>query len=163
MHLEPRIVKLLVLFVTSPGALISRCDAIEKIWQNYGGADDGLTQAISFLRKILGDQKKIIIKTIPKKGYILEAMIENIVPQTAVRKGKYLTIILGLAASIVLLLTNMAWFDHQNPEAPSYFSFQNHHRGAEILTPNYHFLRAEEPPANACELNSGAESPDRLK
>lgn len=75
--LEPRIINLLLLLVENQTKVLSREKAIEKVWQNYAGADDGLTQAISFLRKILDDKHKTIIKTIAKKGYIFEAIINE--------------------------------------------------------------------------------------
>ncbi|HZY40212.1 MAG TPA: winged helix-turn-helix domain-containing protein, partial [Mucilaginibacter sp.] len=66
--LEPRLMKLLCLLVSNRGCLVCREEIIEKIWNGYGGGDDGLTQAISFLRKILNDTDKKIIETVPKGG-----------------------------------------------------------------------------------------------
>jgi DNA-binding winged helix-turn-helix (wHTH) protein len=173
MHLEPRIATLLSLLLTNQRTLVSRGEAIEKIWQNYAGADEGLTQAISFLRKILDDKKKTIIKTIPKKGYVLEATIEKEAVTTCIEKAtqspvsatqrKHFALLVGIAASMLLILGSTFWFSHQNPESPSFFSYQNHQRGAEIASPNYQHPRAEEPVAGAIELNVGAESPIPLK
>ncbi|MFT3677744.1 MAG: winged helix-turn-helix domain-containing protein [Chitinophagaceae bacterium] len=72
-RLEPRLIKLLFLLATHPGQLISREQIIRDIWNDYGGGEDGLTQAISFLRKMLDDVSKDRIRTIPKKGYLLNA------------------------------------------------------------------------------------------
>lgn len=76
LKLEPRLMKLLCLLVANPGNLITREEIIEKIWQGYGGGDEGLTQAISFLRKILNDTTRTIIETVPKSGYIFHGKIE---------------------------------------------------------------------------------------
>lgn len=57
--------------------LVTREQLIKEVWNDYGGADEGLNQAISFIRKILVDNNKEIIETIPKKGYILHAVISN--------------------------------------------------------------------------------------
>ena len=76
-HLEPRLMNLLCLLALNEGKLVSRDFLIKEIWNNYGGADEGLTQAISFLRKVIGDKKKDIIETVPKKGYILHATISK--------------------------------------------------------------------------------------
>lgn len=74
-RLEPRLIRLLFLLAAHPGELVSREQIIREIWNDYGGAEDGLTQAISFLRKILDDATKDRIRTIPKKGYLLNATV----------------------------------------------------------------------------------------
>jgi len=74
-HLEPRLMLLLCLLSKNVGKVVSREYLIKEIWNDYGGADEGLTQAISFLRRIIGDKNKKIIETVPKKGYILHATI----------------------------------------------------------------------------------------
>jgi DNA-binding winged helix-turn-helix (wHTH) protein len=74
-HLEPRIMQLLTILCRNCGKLITREELVKEVWNDYGGADEGLTQAISFLRKTLDDSSKNVIKTIPKKGYILQASI----------------------------------------------------------------------------------------
>jgi DNA-binding winged helix-turn-helix (wHTH) protein len=67
--------KLLCLLTSHAGHLLSREDIYQEIWNNYGGAEEGLTQAISILRKALSDKGKKIIETVPKKGYILHAVV----------------------------------------------------------------------------------------
>jgi DNA-binding winged helix-turn-helix (wHTH) protein len=74
--LEPRIMKLLCLLIENRGMLVTRDTIVEKIWSGYPGGIDGLTQAISFLRKILNDSEKKIISTIPKSGYIFNGTTE---------------------------------------------------------------------------------------
>ncbi len=74
--LEPRLMKLLCLLAENPRQVISREEIIETIWKGYGGGDEGLTQAISFLRKLFNDHEKKIIETVPKTGYIFNADIE---------------------------------------------------------------------------------------
>lgn len=74
-RLEPRLMKLLFLLASHAGQLVSREQIIRDIWNDYGGGEDGLTQAISFLRKMLDDVAKDRIRTIPKKGYLLNAAV----------------------------------------------------------------------------------------
>ncbi|MEM7104952.1 MAG: winged helix-turn-helix domain-containing protein [Bacteroidota bacterium] len=68
---EPRIMKVLEILVKNSPSVVLREKLIEEVWDNYGGADDALNQAISHLRKILNDQDKDnrIIETVVKKGY----------------------------------------------------------------------------------------------
>ncbi len=74
-RLEQRLVEVLVLLAANPRKLVARDTIIREVWNDYGGADEGLTQAISILRKVLNDPEKKIIETIPKKGYILNASV----------------------------------------------------------------------------------------
>ncbi|MFN7118166.1 MAG: transcriptional regulator [Saprospiraceae bacterium] len=76
-RLEPRLMKLLCLLAERAETVIQREYLIQEIWGDYGGGDEGLTQAISFLRKTLNDTDKKMIATIPKQGYILHATITN--------------------------------------------------------------------------------------
>jgi DNA-binding winged helix-turn-helix (wHTH) protein len=76
-RLEPRLMEVLSVLTDNVGKLVTREQLIKEIWDDYGGADEGLTQAISALRKTLNDVDKQIIETIPKKGYILNAVVAN--------------------------------------------------------------------------------------
>jgi DNA-binding winged helix-turn-helix (wHTH) protein len=69
-RLELRHVNLLGELYRNRGQLVERDFLIRAIWQDYSGADEALTQGISVLRKLLADEQKELIKTIPKKGYI---------------------------------------------------------------------------------------------
>jgi DNA-binding winged helix-turn-helix (wHTH) protein len=106
-RLEPRLMLLLCILSNNEGKVVSREFLIKEIWNDYGGADEGLTQAISFLRKVIGDKKKEIIETIPKRGYILHATISrNINEETVdiekpgVPYNKYVIVLLVLAVLI---------------------------------------------------------------
>ena len=74
-RLEPRLMHVLCLLAANVNQLVSREILIKAVWNNYGGADEGLTQAISFLRKLLEDRDKKVIETIPTRGYLLRATI----------------------------------------------------------------------------------------
>src|SRR5437868_15539496 len=74
-RLEERLIGVLSILAATPNELVTRDKIIREVWDDYGGADEGLTQAISFLRKVLNDTDKNIIETVPKKGYILNASV----------------------------------------------------------------------------------------
>jgi DNA-binding winged helix-turn-helix (wHTH) protein len=76
-RIEPRLMSLLCILSEDAGQVVPRETIIKEIWNDYGGADEGLNQAISFLRKILNDGDKKLIETVPKKGYILNASITS--------------------------------------------------------------------------------------
>jgi DNA-binding winged helix-turn-helix (wHTH) protein len=92
-RLEPRLMKLLSLLAKNQGTVVTREYLIKEILDNYGGAEEGLNQAISTLRKILDDRKKEIIKTVPSKGYILTASVSEEMPEIRTLGVKAETII----------------------------------------------------------------------
>ena len=98
-RLEPRLMKLLCLFVKQIGQLVKREQIISEIWDDYPGANEGLNQAVSFLRKLLDDEQKNLIQTRPKSGYVFDAEISYGRKQVQVKKYAGLVI-----ATIVLLL-----------------------------------------------------------
>ena len=53
------------------GKLVTREHLIAEIWPDVAVTDDSLTQCISDIRRALGDTKRTILKTAPKRGYIL--------------------------------------------------------------------------------------------
>lgn len=79
MKLEPRIMQVLVLLAKHPGQVLTREFLIDTVWQNRFVGEEGLTQAISRLRKVFGDNARHpkFIETIPKKGYRFIADIER--------------------------------------------------------------------------------------
>jgi DNA-binding winged helix-turn-helix (wHTH) protein len=76
-RIEPRLMQVLCMLWDNAGKVVPRELLIKEVWDDYGGADEGLTQAISSLRKIFNDTDKQIIETIPKKGYRLAAQVIN--------------------------------------------------------------------------------------
>jgi transcriptional activator of cad operon len=73
-RLEPRLFAVLMKLAAADGAAVSR-DQLLECWPDEGGSDEALTQAISSLRRILGDTKRPhrVILTLPKSGYRLNS------------------------------------------------------------------------------------------
>lgn len=109
-RLEPRIMAVLEKLSSRAGQIVSREEMICDIWHNYGGGDEGLSQAVSFLRKVFGDQERKLILTIPKKGYQLNDSISaepKIKPTTktpylqSLLKAALLLYVIGSAAYVM--------------------------------------------------------------
>lgn len=107
-RLESRLMQLLCLLAEQSGEVVTREYIIKEIWNDYGGGDEGLSQAIFHLRKALEDTNKEIIETIPKKGYVLHAIITDAKSNTAVvfkpKSKKLIPILLAIAVCIVMVV-----------------------------------------------------------
>lgn len=99
-RLEPRLMKLLCLLAEHPGQLVKRELIIREIWNDYPGADDGLNQAISGLRKLLEDDQKKIIETIPKSGYCFHGRMGEAPAVRPARRSKNIYLLAGLCIVI---------------------------------------------------------------
>ncbi|HZY36117.1 MAG TPA: winged helix-turn-helix domain-containing protein [Mucilaginibacter sp.] len=114
-RIEPRLMNLLCLLADNNEKVVSRALITKQVWDDYGNADEGLTQAISYLRKVLADDDKTLIETVPKKGYILHAAIsampaeeknaEELKYVPGANRQKYL-----LIAALAFILLVVAWF-----------------------------------------------------
>ena len=102
-RLEPRLMKLLCILAEHQGNVVKREFIIKEIWDDYPGANEGLNQAISFLRKLLADEKKEIIHTQPKAGYIFNANISWEGENASAGKRKYLSILIITSALVLVL------------------------------------------------------------
>ncbi|WP_210490364.1 winged helix-turn-helix domain-containing protein [Rufibacter aurantiacus] len=85
-RIEPRLMKILCMLASHANQLVTREQLVKEVWDNYGGGEEGLTYAISSLRKLLHDTSKELIETIPKKGYMLHAQIQEAGQQEQVTK-----------------------------------------------------------------------------
>jgi len=72
-HLEPKVMEVLLCLAERPGKVVSKQDLISTVWSDAFVTDDVLTRAISELRRVLDDEPKQpqFIETIPKRGYRL--------------------------------------------------------------------------------------------
>lgn len=81
-HLEPRVMELLVYLATHAGEVVTRESLERDVWRGAVVGYDAVTSSIIKLRKALGDdarQPRVIV-TVPKKGYQLVAPVEYLDP-----------------------------------------------------------------------------------
>jgi len=71
--LRPKSFALLIYLARRPGRLLSKDELIEAVWPDVVVTDDSLVQCISELRAAFGDSSQQVIKTVPRRGYLLDA------------------------------------------------------------------------------------------
>ena len=65
--------ELLRLFVTNAGRLLDRDSINQAIWSDVIVNDDSITQCVRDIRRALGDEAQVIVRTVPRRGYIFTA------------------------------------------------------------------------------------------
>ncbi|MEO0820673.1 MAG: transcriptional regulator [Pseudomonadota bacterium] len=76
-RLSPRAMQLLQALAAAGGAVVSRGDLMDAVWPDTHVGDESLTQAVTELRRALGDRRggTRLIETVPKAGYRLTAPV----------------------------------------------------------------------------------------
>src|SRR4051794_16368244 len=73
--LRPKSFALLRLLVENPGHLLDRDAIMATVWPGVVVGDESITQCIRDVRKALGDEAQQVLKTVPKRGYLLAAEV----------------------------------------------------------------------------------------
>jgi len=69
--LRPKSFALLIYFIENAGRVLSKDQLIAAIWPDVTVSDDSLTQCITDIRRALGDKAQTLIRTMPRRGYML--------------------------------------------------------------------------------------------
>jgi DNA-binding winged helix-turn-helix (wHTH) protein len=82
-RLRPKPFALLRYLLDRPGLLLGREALFEALWPGVAVTDDSLTQCISELRRAFGDQAAAILRTAPRRGYMLVAAVRRVPSELA--------------------------------------------------------------------------------
>jgi formylglycine-generating enzyme required for sulfatase activity len=73
--LRPKALEVLCYLVQNAGRLVSKQELFEAVWPNVTVSDDSLVQCIRELRQKLSDEDRRLIRTVARRGYLLEAKV----------------------------------------------------------------------------------------
>ena len=73
--LRPKSFALLRLLVEHAGRLLDRDTIMATIWPDVVVGEEAITQCVHAVRKALGDEAQQLLKTVPKRGYLLAAEV----------------------------------------------------------------------------------------
>jgi adenylate cyclase len=73
--LRPKSFALLRYFVENPGRLIDRDQIMQAVWPGIFVTDDSIAQCISDIRRALDDSEQRLLRTLPRRGYLLTAEV----------------------------------------------------------------------------------------
>jgi TolB-like protein len=72
-RLRPQAGAVLVHLLDRPREIVSKDDLLREVWPNLVVTENSLVQCVREIRKELGDEEGAIVRTIPRRGYVLEA------------------------------------------------------------------------------------------
>src|SRR5215813_2151987 len=70
--LRPKAFQLLTYLAINAGRLVLKQELLDAVWPNVVVSDESLVQSIWQLRQKLGDENRRIIKTVPRRGYVMD-------------------------------------------------------------------------------------------
>jgi DNA-binding winged helix-turn-helix (wHTH) protein len=73
LDLRPKAFHLLCYLAENAGRLVSKQELHDAVWGPVAVSDDALVQCIRELRQKLGDADRMLIRTVPRRGYLLNA------------------------------------------------------------------------------------------
>jgi TolB-like protein/DNA-binding winged helix-turn-helix (wHTH) protein len=71
--LRSQSLKVFCYLVAHSGEVVSKDALIDAIWPDVNVTDDSLVQCIGDIRRAIGDESRTILKTVPRRGYVLVA------------------------------------------------------------------------------------------
>ncbi|GJD71456.1 Transcriptional regulator HilA [Methylobacterium gnaphalii] len=71
LDLRPRAFAVLRRLAIRPCELVSKDELLSECWPDVVVTEDSLTQCISEIRRVLGDRGRDLVRTVPRRGYVL--------------------------------------------------------------------------------------------
>src|SRR5262245_20200256 len=73
--LRPKSFEVLRYLLEHSGKVVSKEEVMNAIWPKTNVSDESLTRCVSDVRRALGDSQQQIIKTVPRRGYLVDVPI----------------------------------------------------------------------------------------
>jgi len=86
-ELRPKAFKVLKHLVENVGRLVAKDELHQVVWRDVIVTDDSLVQCIGQLRQALDDREHRLIKTVSRRGYLLDTEVHDHDPSKAVTGG----------------------------------------------------------------------------
>ena len=77
-ELRPKSFALLCYLVENAGRLVPKDELVNALWPHVVVTDESLTRCVSDVRLALNDVGQDIIKTVPRRGYLLTAPVSKL-------------------------------------------------------------------------------------
>ncbi|MGD2128458.1 MAG: winged helix-turn-helix domain-containing protein [Lysobacterales bacterium] len=118
--LRPKSYQILVYLVQHAGALAAKEELLAAAWPDVVVTDDSLTQCLIDIRKALGDSSRTMIRTVPRRGYVLELPVAAIPADGPEIPGRRKTARLAVAAlALAIVLGTIWWGSERTAQAPA--------------------------------------------
>ena len=95
--LRPRTAAVLRCLLDNAGQLVTKDHLLKEVWADLVVTENSLAQCVKEIRRELGDSHETLLKTAPRRGYVLEARVERAGEPAAVLRRSRSIIVMPLA------------------------------------------------------------------
>ena len=128
-ELRPKAFDTLLALAERANRVVTKDELVAIVWPNVIVNDDALAQCVRDIRKAIGDSKQEILRTVPRRGYMLAAAVEqrDAVPQPQRAAGKRgplraLFFVIAALAGLVLAVVASNWMESGSSDATAAFA-----------------------------------------
>ncbi len=104
-ELRPQALAVLLELGRRHGELVTKLDLSARVWPGVSVTDDSLVQCVVEIRRALGDTGQQVVRTMPRRGYLLIADAADIAPRSARRFYR----LAAALAGVVVIATVLVW------------------------------------------------------
>jgi DNA-binding winged helix-turn-helix (wHTH) protein len=72
-RLRPQTAAVLAYLLARPRAVVSKDELLREVWPNLVVTENSLVQCVREIRRELGDNQGVVVRTAPRRGYVLES------------------------------------------------------------------------------------------
>ena len=96
-RLRPRTASVLRCLLDQPGALVTKDHLLKEVWGDLVVTENSLAQCVKEIRRELNDSGESLLRTVPRRGYLLNALVERAGKPAAVPRRARSIIVMPLA------------------------------------------------------------------
>jgi DNA-binding winged helix-turn-helix (wHTH) protein/TolB-like protein/Flp pilus assembly protein TadD len=74
-NLRPQAFELLAYLVARHGTLVTKEELVRSVWRDVAVTDNSLSQCLVQIRRVLGDERQEMIRTVARRGYVFAAPV----------------------------------------------------------------------------------------
>jgi TolB-like protein/DNA-binding winged helix-turn-helix (wHTH) protein len=116
--LRAKSLDVLIHLASSAGRVVSKTELLDAIWPDVTVSDESLERCISDIRAALSDHDRKILKTVPRRGYVLAADVEKLDAAPSVPRKRLWPVYTAGAALVLFVLLAFARFSIPQPDHP---------------------------------------------
>ncbi|WP_439400320.1 winged helix-turn-helix domain-containing protein (plasmid) [Bradyrhizobium sp. PMVTL-01] len=102
-ELRPQALAVLLELGRRPGELVTKLDLTARVWPGVSVTDDSLVQCVVEIRRALGDSRQQVVRTMPRRGYLLIVDAADTAPRDVRRFYRWAAAVATVAVAIVLV------------------------------------------------------------
>ncbi|APG09877.1 hypothetical protein BKD09_16205 [Bradyrhizobium japonicum] len=102
-ELRPQALAVLLELGRRPGELVTKLDLGARVWPGVSVTDDSLVQCVVEIRRALGDSRQQVVRTMPRRGYLLIVDAADTAPRDVRRFYRVAAALAMVAVAIVLV------------------------------------------------------------